>query len=738
VVALDDPVTAARLARHRDTVPAEGERCAALRPAHPAYVIYTSGSTGEPKGVVVPHQAIDRLVRGANYFDLGPGDVVGQLAPVSFDAATFEIWGALLNGAALVVADQALLAVFELRDFLVRYWVTTMWLTAGLFHQVVATDVSALGRLRLLLAGGDVLSPAHCRQVAEQLPALRLANGYGPTENTTFTTVHTVRAAALAETGSVPIGSPISGTQVFVLDEWLQPVPAGVTGELYAAGAGLARGYAGRPGLTAERFVACPFGAGERMYWTGDLARWTAGGELVFAGRADDQVKIRGFRVEPGEVEAMLATHPAVAQAAVITGADASGGTCLIAYITPRENETGHGAAEGLAAEVRQFAAQRLPEYMVPATLVVLAELPLTVNGKLDRTALPVPDHTVRAENAGHSAAAFERTLCELFAEVLGLESVGVEDDFFRLGGHSLLAITLVDRLRAQGVSVSVRNLLAAPTVSGLMNQMSLSSVQDALGILLPIRTQGNRPPFFCLHPAGGLSWCYMPLARHVPEDIPLYGLQARSLDGGREPSSSVRDMAAEYIEQIRAVQQTGPYHLLGWSFGGILAHEIGIQLQAVGELVAAVVIMDTYPSDPRPGAAAGRDGEPGGQPVYDAVGQAGPPPRLIEAVRQEAGRVLGAISDNEFARLAQIFQHNGALKQHHDPGQFEGNVLLLVAAQDRPQDEPTLERWQPYVSGDISEVRLLCRHYDLVKPHMLGQVWSAISAWLGWPSRQP
>ena len=286
--------------------------------------------------MAVSHRAVVRLVRECGFAQVGVGDVVALGSSVSFDAATFEVWGALVNGAAVAVAPAGVLSVAELGGFVSRAGVTVLWLTAGLFHQVAEVDVGVFAGLRWLLAGGDVLGVGQCRVVLEGVPSVRLVNGYGPTENTTFTATHRVRTSDVQGGGPVPVGRPVAGTRVFVLDGWLCPVPVGVAGELYAAGAGLARGYAGQGGLTAERFVACPFGTGgQRMYRTGDLARWTPDGVLVFAGRADDQVKIRGFRIEPGEVEAVLADCPGVAQAVVTVREDTPGERRLAGYVVP-------------------------------------------------------------------------------------------------------------------------------------------------------------------------------------------------------------------------------------------------------------------------------------------------------------------------------------------------------------------------------------------------------------------
>ena len=428
-----------------------------------AYVMYTSGSTGRPKGVEVPHEAVLRLVRpgAAGPFALDSGQTWLQLAPAAFDASTLEIWGALANGAHLVLFPAAAPTLDGIAETIRRYGVTSLWLTSGLFNQMVERGLEDLGSLRQLLTGGEALSVPHADEALRQLPDVRLINAYGPTENTVFTSCHPLAA---------PIGRPIPGTRVHLLDAQLQPVPAGAPGRLCAGGRGVARGYLRRPDLTAERFVPDPFGylwgaPGGRLYDTGDLARQRPDGVLEFLGRTDAQVKIRGHRIEPGEVEAVLREHPEVADAVVLARPDASGSRRLVAWV----------ASEALPSTLRAYLEQRLPEPLIPSAFVALDALPLTPNGKVDRRALPDPEERRReseARFAGPRTPA-EEVLAEIWGEVLGVERIGIDEDFFDRGGHSLAAMQVVSRVRKTfSVELPLRDLFEDSTVAALARRI--------------------------------------------------------------------------------------------------------------------------------------------------------------------------------------------------------------------------------------------------------------------------
>ncbi|MFB6893764.1 amino acid adenylation domain-containing protein, partial [Kitasatospora sp. NPDC056327] len=469
-----------------------------------AYVMYTSGSTGRPKGVAVTHHDIATLTNDHRYTDTATERILLH-SPHSFDASTFELWVPLLNGGTTIVAPPGDLTTTTLRHVIREHRISTLWLTAGLFTVLADDDPACLRGVRRLWTGGDVVSPAAVTRALDACPGLTVTNGYGPTETTTFATTHRTTGTGT----TLPIGRPLDGMRAYVLDTRLQPVPTGVTGELYLAGHGLARGYLARPALTAERFTADPHGTpGERMYRTGDLARWNDQGHLEYAGRADHQIKLRGFRIEPGEIEAALAAHPAVGQAHVQLREDTPGDKRLTAYLVT----TGDLDTDTLRAEL----STALPEYMLPTAFVTLDAFPLTTNGKIDRRALPAPDHTPltgRTPRTPH-----EEILCEIFAQVLGLPRIGIDDSFFDLGGHSLLATRLASRIRtALDIELPIRTLFEAPTVATLTQHLHRTTKSR------PALTTGTRPNTLPLSYAQQRLWFLAELEGPSPTyNIPL------------------------------------------------------------------------------------------------------------------------------------------------------------------------------------------------------------------------
>lgn len=456
------------------TTPAAASRVmpARVTPDTPAYVCYTSGSTGEPKGVVVPHKAISRLVHNQSWMQVRDDDIFLQFTRVGFDVSTFEIWMPLVRGCRLAIAPPGPADLSELVETIRTEKVTVLWLTTGLFHKLVADYLDGLGSVRHLLAGGDVLSPSHVQRVLAAHPYLIFTNGYGPTENTTFTTCWTTRTSGTAP--RVPIGVPIDGTTAMVLGDDMKPVPDGEVGELWVGGEGVALGYLNRPGSTAEKFVADidPAHPGGRMYRTGDLVRWAEDGALDFLGRSDRQVKIRGYRVEPSTVEMELLRDPRAEQAAAFTQTDGTGDVRLIAYVGVGEMSQDKWTA--FSAALRERLRASLPAYLVPWAIIVRPEIPLNPNGKVDRSALSatkIPrnvwnDYVMPGDQIEHRLAA-------IWSDALDVEPVGAQDNFFELGGHSLMAAELLTALQQEfNVSLPARTLYLRPTIADLAEEL--------------------------------------------------------------------------------------------------------------------------------------------------------------------------------------------------------------------------------------------------------------------------
>ena len=449
-----------------------------------AYLMYTSGSTGRPKGIGIPHRGVVRLVRNTNYVNFGPDETLLQLAPISFDASTLEVWGSLLNGGRLVVMPPEPPSLEELGSALQQHGITTLWLSAGLFHLMVNRQLGSLLGLRQLLAGGDVLSPQVVKQILEaDSGALTLINGYGPTENTTFACCFQMRSGTTFG-ATVPIGKPISNTEVYILESELRPTPPGVPGELFIGGDGLARGYHNRPELTAERFVPDALSGvpGERLYRTGDRVRFLADGNIEFIGRFDYQVKVRGFRIELGEIENVLAGHDAIKEAIVEMRGEVSEEKWLVAYVVNKPD------AELSPEELREYLSARLPDYMVPNSFVMLERMPLTNNGKVDRKALPEPDSLRSELGAGYVMphTQVEQQLSEIWSSILDVEGIGVNDNFFELGGNSLLATQFVSMVREQFyIELPLRVIFDSPTIAGIAEHIDATAQHESSALVI-------------------------------------------------------------------------------------------------------------------------------------------------------------------------------------------------------------------------------------------------------------
>ncbi|MEU4469124.1 amino acid adenylation domain-containing protein [Streptomyces sp. NPDC024017] len=686
----------------------DAERGTALRPAHPAYVIYTSGSTGRPKGVLIPHRNVVGLFTATRDFGFGADDVWTLFHSYAFDFSVWELWGPLLHGGRLVVVPfDVSRSPADFLKLLARERVTVLNQTPSAFYQLVQADADAPGQdlaLRYVVFGGEALdlnrlTDWYARHASD---APVLVNMYGITETTVHVTRIDLDEHSAARYRASVIGPAVPGLRAYVLDPHLRPAPVGVTGELYVAGYGLARGYHGRPGLTAGRFVACPFGEpGERMYRSGDLVRWGRNGQLEYVGRADSQVKIRGFRIELGEIEHALAGHPEVAQAVILVRENQEGDKRLVGYAVPEP-----GAAV-TGEELSEYLRGRLPDYMVPSTVIPLAEIPLTSNGKLDKRALPAEDATTTA--AGREPRnAYERALCELFAELLGLEKVGIDDGFFALGGHSLLATRLSVRIRNQfDIDIPIRTIIRYPTVAELAALMLAGGIPDddadSFAVVLPLNNDpgtGKKPVWF-FHGGGGLGWAYYSFVLHLP-DRPAYALQSRGSDGVEPLAGSVEEMIEDYVTQILKIQPEGPFNLIGWSYGGSVVQAVADALDRRGHEVALVAVLDA---------------QPGGH-GFEEVHAGKDSSDFRAELEDDFSQYIRTGNRQQFLdTMSKVLANNTALMMDFESPVYRGDVVYFNATLE---DTSYAHLWRPYVQGSLEVHDVAVTHHEM---HMPGPV---------------
>ncbi|WP_268867146.1 non-ribosomal peptide synthetase [Nocardia aurantiaca] len=723
-LSLDSSGFAMKAAWARATAIEDRERTAALRPEHPAYLVYTSGSTGTPKGVVVTHTGIANLAAEARErFGLSPSCRMLAAASPSFDVSILEWLSAAAAGATLVLAPAGVVAGAELAERINAEHVTHAAFTPTVLASLRPGQVDTL---RTVIVGGEVCPPDLVNQWA---PGRTLMTSYGATE----TTVASCGDTPLTATMDSPplIGGPTRGFSAVVLDRRLRPVPREVTGELYLSGPGIARGYHGQPVLTASRFIPDPYGpAGTRMYRTGDLVTWTGDRRLRYIGRSDLQIKVNGHRIEPGDIETALCSHPGVSRAAVAVHTRPNGTDQLTGYVAPAPHATPD------TAELTTHLATLLPTHMIPTAIVMLDRMPLTATGKLDRNALPVPDLRRQSRFRAPSTP-LEATVCEAFAHTLDIERIGVDDGFFDLGGNSLTAAQLVSRLaESTGVTMPLQWLFTDPTPEllarriesrrdGLAGQdFGEQDLAEALSVMLPLRASGTEPPLFCIHPAIGLAWGFTGLVRYLDPDRPVRGLQSPALTDPTVRFDTLEQLAARYVREIRSVQPHGPYHLLGYSLGGTIAHAIAVRLRREGDSVATLAMMDTrvVTADsfraPTPSVAT-MLAEFGGFAVPD-----GPAELTVEAATEllhGQGGLFTAVTPAHLVSLQRDYTRLVDLTWNHRPALFDGDLIYFSAADDRVDDGSSpADAWSDHVTGRITEHRIPVRHERMTEQDSL------------------
>ncbi len=578
-----------------------------VTPENLGYIIYTSGSTGKPKGVAMSQRALVNLIMWQKEEgNVGEGARTLQFSPISFDVSFQDFFATWHSGGTLVLVSQEVRRdSFALMEFMVETQIERIFLPFVALQQLslVAPQCQVLPPLREIVTAGEQLQVTpDLVAMMNRLPNCKLQNQYGPSESHVVS-AYTLEGAAENWPKLPPIGRPIANVRLYIFDKNLEPVPIGVPGELYIGGVSVANGYLNRPDLTAEKFITVQGNReqgtgkreeeiGNRLYKTGDLSRYLSDGNIEFLGRIDNQVKIRGFRIEIGEIETTLSQHPIVKEAVVLAREDQPGNKRLVAYIVP-ETET----TQDVVPKLKQYLKEKLAEYMVPSAFVVLSELPLTSSGKINRRGLPAPDISSFSQSDNFVAPRdkTEEQLAQMWSEILNINPVGVKSNFFELGGHSLLAVNLMAKIQQRfGKQLPLSTLFTNPTIEDLGSLIRGES-QVTSSSLVPLQTQGNKQPFFCVHPAGGHVFYYQELSQYLGNNQPFYGLQAQGFSEGEKVLTKVEDMAEFYIKTIQEFQPKGPYQIGGWSFGGVVAFEMAQQLLQQGEEVSLLALLDPW-----------------------------------------------------------------------------------------------------------------------------------------------
>ncbi|HCB0563345.1 TPA: enterobactin non-ribosomal peptide synthetase EntF [Klebsiella pneumoniae] len=701
------------------------------KPDHTAYIIFTSGSTGRPKGVMVGQTAIvNRLLWMQDRYPLSADDVVAQKTPCSFDVSVWEFWWPFIAGAQLVMAEpEAHRDPQAMQQFFARYGVTTTHFVPSMLAAFVASldadSVAACRTLRRVFCSGEALPAELCREW-ERLTGAPLHNLYGPTEAAVDVSWYPACGPELAAvTGSsVPIGWPVWNTGLRILDAAMRPVPPGVAGDLYLTGIQLAQGYLGRPDLTASRFIADPFAPGERMYRTGDVARWLANGAVEYLGRSDDQLKIRGQRIELGEIDRVMSALPdvgqAVSHACVFNQAAATGGDArqLVGYLV---------SDSGLpldTAALKARLAEQLPPHMVPVVLMQLAELPLSANGKLDRKALPLP--TLGGERSGRPPEpSMETLVAAAFSQLLGCEVNDIDADFFALGGHSLLAMRLAAQLSRQlARQVTPGQVMVASTV-GKLSALLAADLSDeqarrlGLDTLLPLR-ESDGPTLFCFHPASGFAWQFSVLARYLSPRWSITGIQSPRPQGPMASAASLDEVCEHHLRTLLAQQPHGPYYLFGYSLGGTLAQGIAARLRQRGEAVAFLGLLDTWPPETQNWAEKEANGlDPEVLAEIDREREA----FLAAQQGQASGELFSAIEGN-YADAVRLLTTAHSAK-------FDGKATLFVAEKTRQEGMDPQVVWGPWV-GELEVFSQNCAHVDIISPQAFEAIGPVVREILG------